>query len=148
MSCKFFRNLFSVYSLQGIRTLEDRYLNRFWQVVFQFFSILEVLIVNIYGTLTENHTKYSVFISGKSLRDRKSRFIINKTLVGVSKEEQEAMREQVIRLIPRIVYADNTIRLETGFEDAFDLAVKGILDKIETSRRVIKEKEKAMDSIC
>ncbi|KAI9156607.1 hypothetical protein LWI28_009371 [Acer negundo] len=95
--------------------------------------------------LTENHTKYSVFISGKSLRDRKSRFIINETLVGVSKEEQEAMREEVIRLIPRIVYADNTIRLETGFEDAFDLAVRGILDKIETSTRVIKEKEKAMD---
>ncbi|KAH7572996.1 hypothetical protein ACOSQ2_006688 [Xanthoceras sorbifolium] len=85
--------------------------------------------------LPENHTKYSVFIPGKRLRDRNYR--INETLVGVSKEEQEAMREQVIKLIPRIVYADP--RSSSRFEDAFDLAVKGILGKIETFRRAIRE---------
>ncbi|TXG72652.1 hypothetical protein EZV62_001231 [Acer yangbiense] len=110
---------------------------------------LRDIIINQCLESSNNSCKYmdcSSSGSRKSLEDRKSRFIINETLVGVSKEEQKAMREEVIRLIPRIVYADNT-RLETGFEDAFDLAVKGILDKIETSRRVIKEKEKAMDLI-
>ncbi|KAL6293507.1 hypothetical protein ACE6H2_001649 [Prunus campanulata] len=40
-------------------------------------------------------------------------------------------------LIPNLVYADPRSRLETA--DAFDLAVKGILERIEDVREVIRE---------
>lgn len=81
--------------------------------------------------LPKNHTKYSVFIPEKKLRDR--RFRINETLLGVSKVEEEAMREEVIRLIPRTVYGDHKSKLE----DAFDLAVKGVLERVEKLRGAI-----------
>ncbi|KAE8658435.1 putative Disease resistance protein family [Hibiscus syriacus] len=73
--------------------------------------------------LPKDHNKYSVFISGKDLRDGKTG--INQTLLQISKEEEMAMREEVIKLIPRIVYGG----LGTT-EDAFDLAIKGILKRI------------------
>ncbi|XP_022722187.1 probable xyloglucan galactosyltransferase GT14 [Durio zibethinus] len=75
----------------------------------------------------------SVFISPKKLRLGKAR--INQTLLQGSKDEELAMREEVIRLIPRIIYADSRSRFET-VEDAFDL-VKGIPKRIETLRKVI-----------
>ncbi|RHN58018.1 putative exostosin [Medicago truncatula] len=62
--------------------------------------------------------------------------MINETLFNVSKSEVLAMREEVIRLIPRIVYRYPGSRLET-IEDAFDIAVKGVLGRIEAMRRQI-----------
>ncbi|XP_008222853.1 PREDICTED: probable xyloglucan galactosyltransferase GT14 [Prunus mume] len=70
--------------------------------------------------LPENHTKNSVFIPVKEVEDLKEG-IIEKTLLGISMHEELAMRDEVIRLIPNLVYADPRSRLET--EDAFDLAV-------------------------
>ncbi|OMO88875.1 Exostosin-like protein [Corchorus capsularis] len=84
--------------------------------------------------LPQNYTKYSVFISPKDLRLGETS--ISQTLLGVSKDEELAMREEVIRLIPSVIYADPRSRLET-VEDAFDLAVKGILKRIETLRKVV-----------
>lgn len=72
-----------------------------------------------------------MFISEKRLRDR--RFRINETLLEVSMVEEQAMREEVIRLIPRIIYADHKSKLE----DAFDLAVKVVLERLEKLRRKI-----------
>ncbi|PRQ56028.1 putative exostosin [Rosa chinensis] len=77
--------------------------------------------------LPKNHTKYSVFIPVRYVEDLKEG-LIERTLVGISKEEELEMREEVIRLIPKLVYADPMSRLET--EDAFDLSVKGILETI------------------
>ncbi|XP_031265866.1 probable xyloglucan galactosyltransferase GT14 [Pistacia vera] len=83
--------------------------------------------------LPKNYSKYSVFIPGKLLRDKK--FRIEERLLQVSKEEEIAMREEVINLIPSIIYADSKSKLER-VEDAFDLAVQGILERIETIRKV------------
>ncbi|KAJ4723093.1 putative Xyloglucan galactosyltransferase KATAMARI1 [Melia azedarach] len=83
--------------------------------------------------LPRNHTKYSVYIPGRKLRER--RFRINEILLGVSEEDEEAMREEVISLIPRIIYTNPRSKLE----DAFDLAVKGILDRVDRVRRAIRE---------
>ncbi|KAM1142640.1 hypothetical protein ACFXTH_031656 [Malus domestica] len=47
------------------------------------------------------------------------------------------MREEVIRLIPKLVYADPRGRLKTP--DAFDIAVQGMLDRIENVRKVMNE---------
>lgn len=82
--------------------------------------------------LPKNYSKYSIFIPGELLRDRK--FRIEERLLQVSKEEVVAMREEVVKLIPRIIYANYTSKLERT-EDAFDLAVKGILERIETIRQ-------------
>lgn len=84
----------------------------------------------------KNYTKYSVFIPVKDVKDLTGS--IEKVLLGISMEEELAMREEVIRLIPKIVYADPRSKLET-LEDAFDLAVKGILNRIEEVRDVIRE---------
>ncbi|EXB73697.1 Xyloglucan galactosyltransferase KATAMARI1 [Morus notabilis] len=84
-----------------------------------------------------NYTKYSVYIPVKDVKDLRDGDI-EKVLLGISKEEEKGMREEVIRLIPKIVYADPRSRLNS-FKDAFDLAVKGVLERIEELRRVIKE---------
>ena len=86
--------------------------------------------------MPRNHTKYSVFIPQNDLKDRK--VLINETLLQVPKKEVLAMREEVIKLIPRIVYADPRYRLES-LEDAFDIAVKGVLDRVEAVRRGIQK---------
>lgn len=44
--------------------------------------------------------------------------------MGFSKDRKYAMREEVKRIIPRIVYVEPKLKLR-NFEDAFDLAIKG-----------------------
>lgn len=85
--------------------------------------------------LPKNYSKYSVYIPGRDVKDWKAG--INETLLRIPEDRVLAMREEVIKLIPSIIYADPRSRLET-FEDAFDLSVKGILDRIARVRRVIK----------
>uniref|UniRef100_A0A2P2K376 Xyloglucan galactosyltransferase n=1 Tax=Rhizophora mucronata TaxID=61149 RepID=A0A2P2K376_RHIMU len=81
--------------------------------------------------LPKNYTKYSVFIPVRDAQDWKAG--INETLLRIPEGRVLAMREEVIRLIPRIVYADPSARLE-NLEDAFDLAVEGILERIDGVR--------------
>lgn len=92
--------------------------------------------------LPKNHTKYSVMIPLNDVKEKKGGGnIVYETLRRIPKEEVLAMREEVIKLIPRIVYVDPRSRREAGFEDAFDIAVKGILERVERVRRMIKEGE-------
>lgn len=49
------------------------------------------------------------------------------------------MREQVIRLIPRLIHANPMASRLEILEDAFDIAVKGVLEKVEKSMRDMKE---------
>jgi xyloglucan galactosyltransferase MUR3 len=46
------------------------------------------------------------------------------------------MREEVINLIPRVIYADPRSKLET-LKDAFDVSVDAIINKVSTLRRDI-----------
>ncbi|KAJ0019934.1 hypothetical protein Pint_32390 [Pistacia integerrima] len=73
--------------------------------------------------LPKDYTKYSVFIPDIDVKNGK-----------VSIE----MREEVIRLIPRVIYADPNGRLES-LEDAFDITVKGVLDRVEKIRKEMNE---------
>ncbi|KAK7859358.1 putative xyloglucan galactosyltransferase gt14 [Quercus suber] len=86
--------------------------------------------------LPKNHTTYSLFIPLNDLKEKK--VLINETLLRVPKKEVLAMREEVKKLIPSIIYADPRYRLESH-EDAFDIAVKGVLERVEAVRREIKE---------
>ncbi|XP_012457373.1 probable xyloglucan galactosyltransferase GT14 [Gossypium raimondii] len=82
--------------------------------------------------LPKNYSNYSVFISATDLKLGKVR--IEEKLVTVSKDEVASMREEVIRLIPRIIYGDRRSGVESVEDDAFDLAIKGVLKRVDRLR--------------
>ncbi|KAJ7979170.1 Xyloglucan galactosyltransferase KATAMARI1 [Quillaja saponaria] len=86
--------------------------------------------------LPKNRTKYSVYIPVRNVKEWDVN--VEKVLLGISKEEESAMREEVIRLIPKIIYSDPRSKLESS-EDAFDIAVKSVLERVEKVRNVIRE---------
>ena len=73
-----------------------------------------------------------MYIQERDVKEK--RVMINEKLSRVPKSEVLAMRKEIVRLIPRIIYRYPSSRLET-IEDAFDIAVKGILGRIEAARR-------------
>ncbi|GKU86191.1 hypothetical protein SLEP1_g746 [Rubroshorea leprosula] len=85
--------------------------------------------------LPKNYTTYSVFIPEDDIRRNVS---IEERLSQISPEQVKIMRETVISLIPRIIYADPRSKLET-IEDAFDVAVKAVIDRITRLRKNIVE---------
>ncbi|XP_050290891.1 probable xyloglucan galactosyltransferase GT14 [Quercus robur] len=86
--------------------------------------------------LPKDYTKYSVLIPANDVKNGK--VSIEKILSRIPKEKVRAMREAVIRLIPKVTYADPRSRLVT-VEDAFDVTVKGVLDRVEKIRREMRE---------
>ncbi|CAL9754361.1 unnamed protein product [Musa acuminata subsp. burmannicoides] len=78
--------------------------------------------------LPRNHSEYSVLISEDEVRDGKVR--IEEVLERFGKKDVMAMREEVIRMIPRLVYADPRTRLETT-NDAFDVTVEGVIQRVK-----------------
>ncbi|XP_042476866.1 xyloglucan galactosyltransferase KATAMARI1 homolog [Macadamia integrifolia] len=86
--------------------------------------------------LPKNYTSYSVLISEVEVREGKVN--IEKKLLKISKEKMRAMREQAIRLIPRVIYADPRYRLET-LDDAFDIAVQGVIRRVDKARNAIRD---------
>ncbi|KAM3739765.1 hypothetical protein ACB098_08G046900 [Castanea mollissima] len=86
--------------------------------------------------LPKDYTKYSVLIPANDVKNGK--VSIEKILSQIPKEKVRAMREAVIRQIPKVIYADPRSRLAT-IEDAFDVTVKGVLDRVEKIRREMRE---------
>ena len=77
--------------------------------------------------LPDDHAKYSVFIPHDDVRT--GNVSIEAVLRAIQPETVERMREEVIGMIPRLLYADPRSKLET-VRDAFDVAVEGIVGKI------------------
>nr|CAB3502045.1 unnamed protein product [Digitaria exilis] len=77
--------------------------------------------------LPKDHLSYSVYIPDEDVRRRN--VSIEAVLRSIPAATVERMREEVIKLIPRVVYADPRSRLET-IKDAFDVAIEGILDTV------------------
>lgn len=90
--------------------------------------------------LPKNYSKYSVFIPENDIL-RKKNFSIEEILGQISPEQVKAMREEVINLIPRIIYADPRSKLET-VKDAFDVAVQAVINRVTKLRRDIIEGHK------
>ncbi|PPD89640.1 hypothetical protein GOBAR_DD13427 [Gossypium barbadense] len=84
--------------------------------------------------LPKNFTTYSVFIPEDDIRKRN--ISIEERLSQISPEQVKIMRETVINLIPRLIYADPRSKLET-LQDAFDVAVQAVIDKVTRLRRNI-----------
>ncbi|OVA02299.1 Exostosin-like [Macleaya cordata] len=86
--------------------------------------------------LPRNYSKYSVFIPEDDIR--KKNISIEERLLQISAEDVKIMREEVISLIPWLIYADPRSRLET-LKDAFDVAVQAIINKVTNLRKDIIE---------
>nr|KYP62406.1 Xyloglucan galactosyltransferase KATAMARI1 [Cajanus cajan] len=86
--------------------------------------------------LPKDYTKYSVFIPEDDIRKRN--VSIEERLRRIPEEEVRIMREEVISLIPRLVYADPRSKLET-LKDAFDVSVQAVIDKVTNLRKDIME---------
>jgi hypothetical protein len=86
--------------------------------------------------LPKNYTKYSVFIPEEDIR--KKNVSIEERLSQIPQEEVKKMREEVINLIPRLIYADPRSKLESH-KDAFDVSVQAIIDKVTKLRKEIIE---------
>ncbi|XP_057535844.1 xyloglucan galactosyltransferase MUR3-like [Amaranthus tricolor] len=84
--------------------------------------------------LPKNYSSYSVFISENDVRKRN--LSIEDTLRGIPSQQVEIMRETVINLIPKLIYADPRSKLET-LPDAFDVSVQAVIDKVTRLRKNI-----------
>lgn len=80
----------------------------------------------------KNTSSYSIFIPEIDVKEKRVKIDIK--LLSVSTKEVLAMREEVIKLIPKIIYRYPSSRLETH-EDAFDVAIKGVLGRVEAIRK-------------
>lgn len=87
--------------------------------------------------LPRNHTKYSVYIPLGNAKEWE-KFWIKERLLQIPSGKVLEMREGVIKMIPSIIYA-NRRDGRRDFKDAFDVAVKGVLERVEGVRRVIRE---------
>jgi hypothetical protein len=76
-----------------------------------------------------------VFIPANKIKDEK--VSIERTLSRIPIQRVWAMREEVIKLIPGMVYADPSYGLET-LKDAFDLTIDGVLERVEKIKMDIK----------
>jgi hypothetical protein len=79
----------------------------------------------------DDHLRYSVYIPDADVRERN--VSIEAVLRAIPPATVERMREEVIRLIPRVLYADPRSKLET-VKDAVDVAVNGVLDTVARIR--------------
>nr|GLL33613.1 probable xyloglucan galactosyltransferase GT11 [Ipomoea trifida] len=89
--------------------------------------------------LPKDFTNYSVLIPEDDVKENK--VSIERVLARIPRGRVAAMREQVIRLIPKVIYANPRGRLKRE-EDAFDLAVKGVIGRVERLRN---KEEKEFD---
>ncbi|CAI9089938.1 OLC1v1024591C1 [Oldenlandia corymbosa var. corymbosa] len=73
---------------------------------------------------------YSVFIDHRDVRLNGTVNIRNK-LEGFSQIQIRKMRETVIDLLPRILYAESSKNGSGDFKDAFDVTIESVLKKLE-----------------
>ncbi|KAG0458816.1 hypothetical protein HPP92_021944 [Vanilla planifolia] len=77
--------------------------------------------------------EWSVFIDRRELRN--GSVTVRGILEGIGADRIRSMRERVINAIPKLVYAGAEEGLGEGMEDAFDVAVRGVLSRFRDRRR-------------
>ncbi|CAD6259924.1 unnamed protein product [Miscanthus lutarioriparius] len=76
--------------------------------------------------------EWSVFIDRQALRV--GNVSVRDVLEGLSERRVRRMRERVVEMIPRLVYASSPDGLGDGMEDALDVAVRGVLERFRRRR--------------
>ncbi|XP_051134151.1 probable xyloglucan galactosyltransferase GT14 [Andrographis paniculata] len=87
--------------------------------------------------LPKDFTSYSVLIPEQDVKNK--RVSIERVLSRIPKAKVAAMRAEVIKLIPNVIYADPRSRLDR-VEDAFDLAVQGVVKRVDGLRKEMNER--------
>ncbi|KAJ3680801.1 hypothetical protein LUZ60_015290 [Juncus effusus] len=82
--------------------------------------------------LPKNFNKFSVYIPEKAVVE--GRVNVEDVLLGYSSEQIREMREEVIKLIPTLIYNDPR-QNSNGLRDAFDVAVDGVIKMIRKDLR-------------
>ncbi|KAM6578009.1 hypothetical protein CsatB_029846 [Cannabis sativa] len=91
--------------------------------------------------LPKSFTNYSVFIPDIDVKKRK--VSIENTLLQIPKQKVAEMREEVIRLIPKVVYSGSKLK---NLDDAFDISVKGVVERVSRIKREMEEgKDSSLD---
>ncbi|KDP37898.1 hypothetical protein JCGZ_05780 [Jatropha curcas] len=86
----------------------------------------------------KEYSKYSVFIPENLVKH--GNISINETLLQFSQHRIMEMRQEVVKLIPKIIYIDRRKEYEGEIhEDAFDIAVERVLERINKVRKEIKK---------
>ncbi|KAJ3683952.1 hypothetical protein LUZ61_013116 [Rhynchospora tenuis] len=75
-----------------------------------------------------DHLINQLFIPEDEVREGK--VSIEEVLSKYSEEQVREMRENVVRMIPKIVYKDPRYELE-GYRDAFDVAIDGVIERVK-----------------
>ncbi|KAG2332820.1 hypothetical protein Bca52824_004000 [Brassica carinata] len=90
--------------------------------------------------LPNNDGEYSVYIPVKELRTGGKRRI-EEILRGIPNEKVIGLRENVIRLVPKILYTKPNRYKPDGetLEDAFDVALEGVIKRIEEQKGGIQD---------
>ncbi|CDY62193.1 BnaCnng39550D, partial [Brassica napus] len=83
---------------------------------------------------------YSEYFTPKKKKNY-SEYSIENILRGMPNEKIVDMRENIIKLVPKIVYTKPNRQKtdEETLEDAFDVAVKGVVERIKGIRRKIQD---------
>ncbi|KAL3652230.1 hypothetical protein CASFOL_001911 [Castilleja foliolosa] len=92
--------------------------------------------------LPKDFGSYSVLIPEGDVKSKK--VSIDNVLSRIPASKVAMMRENVIKLIPNVIYADPRSRLEK-MDDAFDLAIKEVVERVESLRRRAKEGRNTSD---
>lgn len=82
--------------------------------------------------LPKDFASYSVLIPEDGVKLGK--VSIDSVLSQIPKSRVLGMRENVIKLIPNVIYADPKSKLEK-LDDAFDLTIKGVIQRVEALRK-------------
>jgi hypothetical protein len=94
--------------------------------------------------LPRDYRSYSVFIPHSDVEDRNAS--IEAALRRIPPATVARMQEQVIRLIPRVMYRDPAAT-QVSFKDAFDVAVDAVLHRVAKRRRAAAEGREYQDSV-
>ncbi|CAM0907237.1 unnamed protein product [Alopecurus aequalis] len=84
------------------------------------------------NNVVDGRRRYSVFIDEADLLQGK--VDIEEVLSRYSDEEVAAMREEVIKMIPRFVYKDPRVRFEGDMKDGFDIAMDEVMARMRRIR--------------
>ncbi|KAK3143930.1 hypothetical protein QOZ80_4AG0306750 [Eleusine coracana subsp. coracana] len=89
--------------------------------------------------------EWSVFIDPRELRV--GNVSVREVLEGFSQQRVRRMRERVVEMIPRIVYASSPDGLGGGMADALDVALDGVLKRFRERRRRMAREERLPDHV-
>ncbi|KAH0925556.1 hypothetical protein HID58_017812 [Brassica napus] len=85
----------------------------------------------------KDYTKYSVYIPDNGMKN--GTVSLRDLLGGIDKESILRMRNEVVKIIPKIIYTKPGLVGPKKIEDAFDIAVDRVIQRVATVKRMMEE---------